>query len=364
MSHQLEQPVQRIEVAYPSKRKARVFGAAVIALVAGVAYLNLHSCDAKTEITINAQSVADELNLPASLDVVEIQGGSSSTSNINIKQSLFWQDFSIGNITFPTSRYGTVDIEYDVLKNEQDNSSELDTDNFDKTIKLSVEEKDGVNHLVIEADPAYLSANTENMKSGEGSVDTSGLISFFRSLTPDLAEQIATGSAAWNDENFRLSCAKKVTKLGLVKAGIAKAVAAQFQINSAVITDEIIKMYPEYLDHPEIKEQIEKHLAVLTDPATMEVRFKTDPNNPKAENEGTSEAKTEYMQASNVNGLIMAQFVGLNESERGDITLNESSADCTLDPLAEQDLLEIRNMWRAATPYDDSLIERLEAKGN
>jgi hypothetical protein len=338
-----------------------IVGIGSAALAATLTLLAVSYFGEKTEITITAQAVADEISLPASLNVASVFGGSSSETDIDIKQTTLWQDYSIGHIIFPTSVIGEDSIELHTLKDEKNNSKKPEASNTDKNVRVYAEETDGQTHLIIEVDPSALSASTKNMKSGPGSLETTGLISTFRSLPLDLAEQITTGSAEWNVENYRISCAKMMTKQEIVKAGIAKSVVTQIQIATPLIVGEFVKLYPDYKDHPEILEQVMKHLATLQDPANIEVRFVKDPNNPSASHDLVSEDSASYNQAADMTADNMISNIGAKKEAIGVTKLNSTSSSCELSASAKADLGKIISVWHARTPYDDTKIGKLNA---
>lgn len=340
------------------------------ALAIGVGLFAFRGCSVvevtpKTEITIDATVVGDEITLPADLNIVSIAGGSSSAAEIGIDVGIgvggLSRDVSIGSIPFTSAVVGETVITYGVLKDGKDNKAELDASNIDKYISLSVEEDDkGVAKLIINADVAGFSANAVNIQSGPSVVQSEGLISFFRSVPPEIAGNIATGAQAWNSENFRLSCAKDITnQKGILEAGLAKAIAVQIQLINPVILQVLSEKYP---DHPEVTKQALEYIQQLSDPANMEVRFVADPNNPNADHAPQDKKLISYMLSPNMSGEAMANNIGLDSQYIQSISLNTSSSTCNLTAEAKQDIQDILKQWRDATPYDDAMIDKLEAK--
>jgi hypothetical protein len=117
-----------------------------------------------------------------------------------------------------------------------------------------------------------------------------------------------------------------------------------------------------YPDHPEVLRQATDYIAELSDPANMRVRFTSDPNNEKANHVTLSSKDIAYMQEPNLTGDDMANKIGLNKEYVQSITLNDSSSTCNLSDNAKKDIQDILATWRAATPYDDAQIAKLEGK--
>ena len=126
----------------------------------------------KETITIDAKVVADVIELPASMNVVSIFGGSSTNSSIGIDVGVgvgpLSRDISVGSIPFETAVYGENSLEYQVLKDPKDPATNAsagtetapDPTNVDKYMKVTVEQENGRDVLVVLADVAGLTANT------------------------------------------------------------------------------------------------------------------------------------------------------------------------------------------------------------
>ncbi len=345
-----------------------VLGAVVGTAAVGLAFFAWSKSQHKDTLTIDATVVADQLELPASLNVVSVFGGSSTTSVIDMNMGLgvgpFSHDFSIGSIPFETTVSGENSIEYKILKDSSADSQKANqtpnSNNQDKYMRVSVEKDGERDVLVIDADIAGFSANTKNMQTLKNEVSAEGAIDLFRSLPPEIASQIATGSEKFNVENFRLSCAKEITSQdGVLEAGIAKAVAVNFQLSAPAILEVLKSKYPE---NPEVLDQAERYIAELTKPENIRVRFTEDPNNPASKHVSQNKKNIGYMQAANLTGVYMSQAIGLKSEEMQSINLSDDSSKCTLSDSVKSDIQKIIATWHEQTPYDDAQIAKLEGK--
>ena len=197
---------------------ALVGGVALAVVIGGGAFLWLKdggvSAEVKTDVTFDAQTIADKITFPGTMRLIEVHGDSSTTAKIvfqiSPKVSAFGKeigfDQDLGSVEFPTKVVGTVGVEFDPLKTT-DNPEMPNADNTDKNYRIVIEEKDGQQYAVIEVDPTAINASAIDVETDVVSTDVI-THQFGNFLDSSTVEQITTGSQIWNDRNLKIQCAK------------------------------------------------------------------------------------------------------------------------------------------------------------
>lgn len=332
------------------KSKALWAGASVIAGFAIVSVV-FKGCSGEsfitpsTELDITAESVAEKVELADTIDLLKIDGTSSTDSTIDFNVTLgigpLSRDVSIGSAPFSTRVGGSVLIKLQQLNSQQSESSSIpQADNLDKNIRLLAGEN---GKFIVQVDPKGLEAVTQDLQVDPGytNVSADGLVGLTRSIPIEITEQITSGSREWNNENFKIICAQHFAKEPILKAAIKQQVLIQIQ-NTAPVFKKIYT--DENTNNPEIANQIDKKIAELSKPENIEVYWVADPNskNPQKLNDIS---RADFVNAKQPDAELMAALIGLKGEYIERLELDGSSNKCNVSDEQAKKLAITEKDW-------------------